>query len=221
MPFGSKLGQMRPYTKGDFIFGLNEAVNKFKKTNSPDKDSLNSPVVTVRQLTNVIDDVVRFDGDRFDQNASYLDFMLDHPKYHSAVVSRRFNLSTEGSPGGEGSNEAFRRKSKGALNYLISQKQYIHFILDDLRIEDVIAKRNFPNKQNKSPQEVSSGGQSKYRDVTGAELRWIFRHRIDPDTQEAVQFWQEGQPCVAPWDMPEFAQAWADYGLQVNLKHGL
>ena len=132
------------------------------------------------------------------------------PKYHTAVVSRELSRSTQDKPGGEGSNEAFRRKSKGALNYLISQGIFLHFILDGLNMEDVAAKRNFPTKQDKSPQPTSDGP-PKYSDVTGAELRWIYRHRDDPNTQRAVQFWLKDQQCDAPWNQIPFKNAWSNY----------
>lgn len=211
MPFG-KGAKARPYEQGDFIFGLAEAVAKFKKNVDPTKGSLSQPVTTVRQMTNVIDDLSKFDDDRFDQNYAYLNSLLNHPKYHTAVVSRRLGLSIAGQPGGEGSNEAFRRKSKGALNYLISEGKFLHFILDGLDMNDVVTKVNFQNKQDKSPQPTSYGTH-KYRDVTGAELRWIYRHREDPNTQEAVQFWLKDKPCDAPWDQLGGSQAWSDYGL--------
>jgi hypothetical protein len=214
MPFGSKFSQPRAYKAGDFIFGLNDAVNKFKQKHVSGKSGPSDAVVTVRQFTNVIDDIGRFSDDRFDQNYAYLDSMLNHPKYHSAVVSRDLGIFTKEQPGGEGSNESFRRKSKGALNFLVSQEKYIHFILDGLEIDDVAEKQNFVNKQDKSPQLVSSGGPPKYRDVTGAELRWIFRHKDDPATQKCVQFWLKDNFCAAPWEMQEYQQAWTEYGLK-------
>jgi hypothetical protein len=208
MPFGAGCeSKFRDYTAGDFIFGLNDAVNTFKATHDGTKGSLTTPVTTVRQLTNVIDDIMKFDDGRFDQNYAYLDSVLNHPKYHTSVVSRSLDLSTKGQVGGEGSNEAFRRKSKGALNWLISQKQHLHFVLDKLDMEGVVTKENFKPK----PSEPTTSGGHKYRDVTGAELRWIFRHKDDPNTQEAVQFWLANAQCVAPWDQPAFRDLWMRY----------
>jgi hypothetical protein len=209
MPFG-KGGTFKAYEDGDFIFGLAEAVSSFKKVNDKTKGSLSQPVNTVKQLTNVIDDLSKFSDDRFDQNYAYLDSLLNHPKYHTAVVSRKLSLSTSDKPGGEGSNEAFRRKSKGALNYLISQGKSLHFILDGLDMAGVAGKVNFPTKQDKSPQPTSDGP-PKYSDVTGAELRWIYRHRDDPNTQRAVQFWMKSLQCDAPWDQIKFKDVWSKY----------
>jgi hypothetical protein len=209
MPFGAGCeSKFRDYTAGDFIFGLNDAVNTFKKNHDGTKATMSTPVNTVRQLTNVIDKITDFDDDRFDQNYAYLDSVLNHPKYHTSVVSRRLNLSTTGQVGGEGSNEAFRRKSKGALNWLISQKEYLHFILDKLDMEEVVTKENHKTQKDEP---TSSGGKPKYRDVTGAELRWIFRHEDDPNTQEAVQFWLGDKQCVAPWDQLDLKDLWKTY----------
>jgi hypothetical protein len=40
---------------------------------------------------------------------------------------------------------------------------------------------------------------NKVRSVTGAELRWVYRHRFNARVQRHIQFWLNDQPCHAPW----------------------
>jgi hypothetical protein len=57
---------------------------------------------------------------------------------------------------------------------------------------------------------------TKSRSATGAELRWLYRHRQVAAVRGRVQFWrQDGDlyiPCPPPWDWPgEVGAAWMTY----------
>jgi hypothetical protein len=71
----------------------------------------------------------------------------------------------------------------------------LHFVLDNLDLSEVTNKNRAGEFKN-SPED-------KVRTVTAAELRWIYRYKDDPRTQENVQFWIKGTKCCPPW-APEY-----------------
>ena len=45
----------------------------------------------------------------------------------------------------------------------------------------------------------------KYRNITNAELRWIYRNQKVQGVRDHVQFWFELKPCPPPWVMGDEA----------------
>jgi hypothetical protein len=106
-------------------------------------------------------------------------------------------------------------KCKGGLNWACTVGYHVHFILDEIDMTTVIHK-NFGagrNAESKRPWNLHSifsrtkkqvrlhnWRSNKVRSVTGAELRWIYRHRFNPTVARHIQFWLDNRPCHAPWD---------------------
>jgi hypothetical protein len=127
----------------------------------------------------------------------FLQALQDHSKYGSAV-------------GQKGDvNWAVRRKAKGGLHWATRvAKKYVHFVLDGIDVPSVVLKNN----QTKNPDRAATTDREKNRSITGAELRWVYRNRLDPQVQEYVQFWFEYQPHVPPWvTYPVFDFQTADF----------
>jgi hypothetical protein len=184
----------RDYTTGDFIFGINASIEQFKTTGPahghlPQGAKLSKTPITVRELSLDRQNVANtFSGERATLNNSYLDALQNHPKYHTA-----YNVTTPGNVQQPDGNKVFRAKSKEGLNYCIANHQHLHFVLDGLDLAEVMGK----SRQG----EFKNSATDKVRTVTGAELRWLYRNRLSPDTQEYVQFWIDGQQCCPPWEL--------------------
>ncbi|CDG80857.1 hypothetical protein GJA_194 [Janthinobacterium agaricidamnosum NBRC 102515 = DSM 9628] len=95
-------------------------------------------------------------------------------------------------------NSILRRKVKGGLYWATSvAKKHVHFVLDGLDMEAVVRKSASYDNPTGSNNEQSNT--AKTRAYTGAELRWIYRNRNNPDVQSHVHFVKEGKPCPPPW----------------------
>ena len=216
MPF---VAPFRSYVKGDFIFGIAESIASFRNGLSPDLSESPVPTgtqraaatlialgrkpTTVRELSLEPANVsAKFTGDRAILNNSYLTALESHPKYHRAHDKNTESMTSVDS------NSIFRAKSKAGLNYCIANGKHLHFVLDGIDLSEVISK----SRSN----EFKNAADDKYRNVTGAELRWIYRHRHSNDTKAYVQFWINKQPCPPPWE-PGFkthnptAPDWSSY----------
>jgi hypothetical protein len=66
-----------------------------------------------------------------------------------------------------------------------------------------IAMKNFKTDRPSGRKAMVEDTRTKIRAVTGAELRWLYRHRNVPAVQDHVQFWLDNQPMGPPWSEPE------------------
>ncbi len=100
-----------------------------------------------------------------------------------------------------------KRKCKAGLEFVIYHTTYhIHFCLGGMNLEQVAAK-NYDGSAGGMAD--SAGGKStgldwksKARSITGAELRWVYRHSREPMVQSKVQFWKDDggwKQCPPPW----------------------
>ena len=82
-----------------------------------------------------------------------------------------------------------RKKCKGILDYQLRVRQRpVHFVLDGFNTYYAAKKLSYdPQNPAQSPPE-----QNKEADVTNAEIRWVYRHREDPDVSRFLQFWRAG-----------------------------
>ena len=94
---------------------------------------------------------------------------------------------------GRDKNARIRRASKQGIEHTHQQGGKVHFILDDINMDDVVDKRNY--------------GPEPQKDITGSELRHIYRHR--ERYKDTVQFYQGGKPVQAPWASDP--ETWARY----------
>jgi hypothetical protein len=115
------------------------------------------------------------------------------PTFLACIASHKKYFTAQG---GAETNENIRRKCKAGLEWGVSRKGQVHFVLDDLDLEAVVKK----NYQGKNPDRDASDGVLKNRSVTGSELRWIYRNRKRKVVQDHIQFWNKESPCLPPWE---------------------
>ncbi|PHM28958.1 hypothetical protein [Xenorhabdus budapestensis] len=78
------------------------------------------------------------------------------------------------------------RKCKGGLSWAsivngnLPHDMHIHFILDGINMDSVVYKHD--------------------KNITGKELRWLFRHREYPNVAKKIQFWLNDTPTTPPWE---------------------
>jgi hypothetical protein len=107
-----------------------------------------------------------------------------------------FLMGKEGERGksieGPDDNARIRRATKLGTDFTIGGGGTVHFMLDKVKMEDVVGKRN------RTP---------GWKDVTGSELRYLYRNK---DTLgHGVRFYKDGAQAEAPWQaQPEL---WAKY----------
>lgn len=130
-----------------------------------------------------------------EREPEFLQAVKAHPKYSSILGAE---LDT---------NEVIRRKCKAGLHWGThsSDGAHIHFILDSLNQNAIVDK----NYRDDFIARSASGSIIKERSITNAELRWLFRNRNDPNVQNRVQFWQNGEPTYPPWETDP--STWAQY----------
>ena len=115
-----------------------------------------------------------------------------------------------------------KRKCKAGLEYIVHRtRHHIHFCLDGLNLEQA-ANKNYDGSAGgvaDTPGAWTGQWNKKARSITGAELRWVYRNRLDPKVQERIQFWKVAGSnwicCPPPWDdasqTKTIRQAWEGY----------
>ena len=105
------------------------------------------------------------------RGTGFKDFLDNHPKYN---VANSFSTGalTQGSIGD--TRKAWGRTSKGGLEYQTSAGRTVHFVITDLKLNDIATKTGYGGKGN----------------ITSAEMRWLYRHRATPEVQNHVRFWK-------------------------------
>jgi hypothetical protein len=92
--------------------------------------------------------------------------------------------------------------------------EFVHFVVEGLD-EHVPAK----DHKGRGGDEYKHGT-SKHRTITGAELRWVYRHRDASRVSDNILFWRKDpagwKQCEAPWadaGSPKLVRdSWAAYG---------
>jgi hypothetical protein len=119
-----------------------------------------------------------------------------------------------------------KRKCKAGLEYIIYKTLYrIHFCLDGMDLKAAANKSYDGSKGGRPDNPVgktppSIAWDQKVRSVTGAELRWVYRHRLEPMVCKKIQFWDKRGgdwiQCPPPWSdnlyqPDDVRSAWAGY----------
>jgi hypothetical protein len=136
--------------------------------------------------------------------------LASHGKYASAVGWDPGKL--KGDARDQAENEAWRRKCKGGLYYACFVKRsHVHFCLDGMNVEEVV-KKNYVKDSTPIDVKDSATG-AKFRAITNAELRWIFRNREHKEVSDHVQFWKQEssawKTCEPPWVTD--SSTWSQY----------
>ena len=173
---------------------------------------------------------------QYDPN--FRDALRNHAKYASVVADGDlgWDLSDNAHWAADHSGMLLvaKRKCKGGLEWITRHTmRNIHFCLDGLNLRAAASKTYdglsggvADNPQGKAP--LGTDPYNKPRSITGAELRWIYRNRLDVRVQNRVQFWRRRvswatgartttgwEGCPPPWTDPAVSHdtraAWAAY----------
>ena len=117
----------------------------------------------------------------------FRDFLRQHPKYDVSGYKQTTEM--------DAARAAWLKTSKAGLEFQATQRDgRIHFILDDLKFDRVLAQS--------MPKSTRAAAQVKYPlDITSGEVRWLFRNRNNKQVAQSVVFWMSGQVVSAPWLM--------------------
>ncbi|MDE9544465.1 hypothetical protein KKI93_18690 [Xenorhabdus bovienii] len=121
---------------------------------------------------------------------NFLSHLSEHPKYRTALTYPN-----------EHPSRISGRKCKGSLSWItignnnLTEDMHIHFILDDIDMEYVVKKKEYPGAES---------------NVTASELRWIFRNKEHPQVKRKIQFWKNLEPTIPPWE-ESGAVLWREY----------
>ena len=97
-------------------------------------------------------------------------------------------------------NHIIKRQSKTGLNLFLLKQKTVHFVLDNIIMDQV-------------PLKSYKGEGPNNRSITGAELRWIYKHRDNIEVQENIQFWFRKKPTSPPWVIgsENYSAEWNNY----------
>ncbi|MDF7758547.1 hypothetical protein PU683_03230 [Kosakonia cowanii] len=169
-----------PVKQGDLIYGVHSELGR--RWYAEHKEPFKSRTLTIDELKILKSDP--FTNQRYAQfEQEFRNFLKSSPKYKSALDSA-------------GNNEDIRRKAKAGLQWAVNSGRNVHFVLDDLNISNVINKQH----KGKNADTPASNGKKKNRAITGAELRWIYRNRMNENVKSHIFFWLEGKVVLAPWE---------------------
>jgi hypothetical protein len=177
-------------SKGDLIYGIDAPDAKGKNRFEAGRQNYLSRKEF--KVCNTIDQYDVIKSERRSGKITHLDrvafvnALSDHPKYQVSV-------------NGEFTNANIRMKDKGGIWWAVNNRKRVHFVLDGLDIEAVVKKNFAGTHDGKGSDQDATETKRKNRSITGAELRWIYRNRDNPNVQKNVQFWFEYCPVVPPW----------------------
>lgn len=111
---------------------------------------------------------------------------IAHPtdKAFAAFLSGREKSGSAMSTRGE--NARIRRATKLGMDFTVQQGGTVRFMLDKIDMKAVADKRNFKDEP--------------WKDVTGSELRYLYRNRANKELMKGVQFYEGNAPVAAPWE---------------------
>lgn len=205
MPFGPGVTYKTTYTPGDLFYGLQGPRGKLMDFLNAQKVRTQGAMVNYYNVgdyppvTDAPPDNAEFS--KFLQNSS-------NPKHPDLLNRWQTNPAS-----GDVRWALWKRKSKSGLWWATRlAAKSIHFCLDELDLDTVINKNYSPGDSPQGNARKDPGitdFTQKKTSITGAELRWIYRNRADPQVQALVQFWHNFVACGAPWEANP--KAWAAY----------
>jgi hypothetical protein len=213
--------------RGDLIYGRSDVRDVYES--KLDKDQLKAIAEGAWVRIDSYNDsamipALQTGGSEDDIRQSTLDFAAEADKgvgpkdvtdYSKALLSSRYTplstltapkekLERENAGRPEGNREllAIRRACKFGIEHVVTSHKgaYIHFAIDDIKMEDVVAQTTFGG----------SGRAGKAVPITTSELRAIYRNSHREEYKRRIIFYVKGEEKMAPWD--ENPNLWAKYG---------
>jgi hypothetical protein len=155
------------------------------------------------------------------QAAAFKLYLEAHPKYSPLLHEIRGKPLVDGSRAWE----RIKKSCKAGLVYTTEGGHQIYFILDDLDVTDVVHKLRWSGQDDPLTEEeralkVDPKTQDAVGDITGAELRSLYRLRGDPAVMGNVTFWKGGaeESVDPPW--VEDSGLWDEYVPKREQMHG-
>ncbi|WP_444931646.1 hypothetical protein ACJJIF_07720 [Microbulbifer sp. SSSA002] len=217
MPFSKP---WRIYCSGDFFYGFSgsrarliQQLTQKKMRDLADKGTI---AWLDQLLTGTAVDKCHF------LNEDFSNFCRSKEKY-KCVVQDNVNLEPPRTNDQTTDNKIWRRKSKAGIEFLVKHNHFIHFAIDyDIDWNAVISKPGIPAEEAKFPFKREpvyqfKADELKYRVITYAEIRFIFRNRNDKDFMKRIQFWYQDSsannsafsPEAPPWE--RYPEIWKNY----------
>lgn len=218
MPFSDP---WRTYCAGDFFYGFSGSrgrlIQQLTQRTCMDFASKNTVAWLDQLLTGTAVNDCHY------LNKDFSEFCRTREKYHGVVRSDA-DLEVPAADDDVANNRRWRKKSKAGIEFLVKHNHFIHFAIDHgMDWNAVISKPGVAAEEAVFPFARSTVYQYKvdddikYRVITYAEIRFIFRNRSDQDFMKRIQFWYQNSgaadsgfsPGVPPWEKePEI---WANY----------
>lgn len=204
MPFGPGATYHDTYSHGDLFYGLQEPRGKLMEFLGAQKERTTGSMINYYNVGDYGASVAAPSD-----NAKFTEALASsqNPKHPDLLNRWQANPNS-----GDMKWALWKRKSKSGLWWATSvAKKKIHFCLDELDLDTVIHKNyisDYPQGLDRKAATITDFTQKK-TSITGAELRWIYRNRKDPQVQALIQFWKAFKPCAAPWETDP--TSWADY----------
>lgn len=136
------------------------------------------------------------------QAGGFRQFLEDHPRY--SPTQRDYHgmpLSTK-----ERSWARINAACKAGLEYAVQSGHRIYFIIDEIDMVGVVKKRRYAEDTQTDIQpenrfaKFDGIGDAGNRDITPAELRWVYRQsQVSDDVRDRVTFWRDGRQAEPPW----------------------
>jgi hypothetical protein len=204
MASDSRSAIARAYRPGDRLYGLNKQREPYQDEVEQhfggESTAAARSTATVDRLNNRLKISMPIDADDYE---SFSKGAAKHPTdiaylQHLAEDEVRTGKSMHG----RDQNARIRLSSKRNIDFTQAQGRTVHFILDEVDMKSVVAKRNY----SKDPDE---------KDVTASELRYL--HRNWGRLQDSVKFYKGGAEAPAPWEAE--ADLWKGYKTGGQVKH--
>lgn len=186
------------YTPGDLFYGLADPRFALMDHLGAPKDRTKGTIINYYNVGDYAKSVAA-PGD----NSSFTDFLRNSPNEKHKDLMNRFDAMDNP----HGNWPLWKRKSKGGLWWAARKAaKTVHFCLDGLDMAQVIGK-SFPGVDGDKGRDFPVGPDrktvtdwtQKETSITGAEVRWIYRNRKDPEVANLIQFWLNFQPVEPPW----------------------
>ncbi|MCS5711259.1 hypothetical protein [Candidatus Berkiella aquae] len=217
---------LNDFKEGDFIYGLSQGRSHLVGILDPNHDNMtisDTGDLNVSQLL-MIDDLnhgflgtghyrmlqdhlAKGVGEFYNPNISQSQPGLIR-QFHEFLVSQNRNIGDTAGP--EYSQDRIKFACKKGVYFVTKElKNNIHFILDGIDM-NMVANKTGPRDRVIDPVTGKPN-----RDITGAELRFIFRNQNDFEMMSHVKFWHKGKLVPPPWEtQPEI---WTNYRLKHNI----
>ena len=205
MPFWNSPGDpyRNPPQKGDLFYGLARTRDDLMKAFNISFDPGDGARINSYDIGDIALPVDK--AARPADNQEFVKYLGVHPKYSKVVNIANSKYEWR----------HWRQKSKGGIEWATrTAKKHVHFCLD--KMTDPAIMFAIVNKcyDNDSPAHHKDWD-TKVRSITNAELRWMYRHRLESGVQKYVQFWENKQPCGPPWERPELQDIWDAYSPRI------